>query len=44
MPVRRSPASAKLTRQVEKSTPAAYEILDFALWQSSRKISSNLGL
>ena len=42
--VRRSPASAELTRQVEKSTPAAYEILDFAVWQSSRKMSSNLGL
>ena len=38
----RSEASTELTRQVDKSTPAAYEILDFAVWQSSRKISSNL--
>ena len=42
--VRSSAASAEMTRQVEKSTPAAYQILDFAVWQSSRKISSNLGL
>ena len=42
--VRRSPASAELTRQVEKSTPAAHQILDFAVWQSSRKMSTKFCL
>ena len=38
--MRRSAASAELTRQVEKSTLEAYQILDFAVWQSSRKMSA----